>query len=270
MFFRLKKANIIFSKSLKNFCCYVKLVQAMKQVPITTQLLRHFRENPQTLIFEGYCVNFDDVTIYNDGDSYALTAVNHLGVIECCIYTEQTAFIDEVVGILRGNVKFCGVSTFITDYLKERYDFEWLTHCDLYVWNGKPLNLSVIDCEIRPLELQYAKQVSDGTPYHADLDDVRMCLTRHPSAAVYIDNKAVCWCLLHLEGDLGMLYTVPEYRRQGYALKVMTALTQMVLDSDNVPYAYIIEDNVASKNLALKYNLDSVCKADYFEINLNS
>lgn len=240
----------------------------MKKVPITTELLRRFRKIPQTLIFEGYCVNFDNVTVYNDGDSYALTAVNHLGNTECCLYTDSTAFIDEVVGILNGAVKFCGVSTFVTDYLQARYGFKWLTRCYLYVWNGKPLDLSVIDgCNVRPLEPSYVQQVSDGTPYHANIDDVRMCLIRHSSAAIYIDGKAVCWCLLHLEGSLGMLYTVPNYRRQGYALKVMTAISQMVIEQGNVPYAYIIEDNLASKSLAPKYNLQDFGRADYFEIN---
>lgn len=242
----------------------------MKKVPITTQLLRYFRTVPQMLIFEGYCVNFDGVTIYNDGDSYALTAVNHLGDIECCLYSNDAAFIDEMLSLLYGNVKFCGVSAFVTDHLQSRYAFKWLTRCDLYAWNGKPLNLSVIDnCEIRPIDVSYAQQVSDGTPYHANLDDVRRCLTRHPSAAVYVEGKAVCWCLLHLEGSLGMLYTVPEYRRQGYALKVMTAISQMVIEHGNVPYAYIIEDNVASKSLAVKYNLQNVCPANYFGIEIN-
>ena len=254
---------------MKNRLRCVRIMQAMKKVPITTELLKRFRSNPQTVIFEGYCVNFDNVTVYNDGDSYALTVVNHLGVTECCLYTDSTSFIDDALSVLRGSVKFCGVSSFVTGYLQSRYNFKWLTHCDLHVWNGNPLDLSVIaDCEIRPLDVSYVQQVSDGTPYHADLKDVRMCLAKHPSAAVYVNGKAVCWCLLHLEGDLGMLYTVPEYRRQGYALKVMTALTQMVIDKGNVPYAYIIEDNVASKNLAVKYNLRQVCRADYFEISI--
>lgn len=238
----------------------------MKKIPVTTELLRRFRENPQTLIFEGYCVNFDNVEVFNDGDSYALTAVNYLGDTECCIFTYKTSFIDEVLDILHGSVKFCGVSHFVTDYLHARYKFEWLTRCDLYAWNGSPLNTSVIDCDIRPIDLSYARQISDGTPYHADLTDVRTCLTRHPSAAVYVNGKAVCWCLLHLEGSLGMLYTLPEFRRKGYALQVITALTQMVIDAGNVPYAYIIEDNVASKSLAAKYNLSNAGKADYFEI----
>lgn len=240
----------------------------MKQVRITTELLYRFRSNPRTVIFEGYCVNFEDVKVYSEDDSYALTTVNHLGNTECCIFTDSTEFIDKVLAALRGNVKLCGVSPFVTEYLRSKYAFNWLTHCDLYVWNGKRMDLSIIDCDIRPLDVSYSQQVSDGTPYRADLQDVRMCLQRHPSAAVYVNGKAICWCLLHLEGDLGMLYTVPEYRRQGYALKVMTALTQMVIDRGNVPYAYIIEDNVASKNLAAKYNLREVGRADYFEITI--
>lgn len=241
----------------------------MKQVPITPQLLRFFRGNPQTLIFEGYCVNFDDVTVYCDNDGYALTALNGSGGLECCVYTDSASFLDELLTVLHGNVKFCGVTPFVRDYLQARYRFDWLTRCDLYVWNGKQLDLGVLDgCDIRPLDLSYVKQVSDGTPYHADLEDVRTCLTKHPSAALYVDNKAVCWCLLHVEGSLGMLFTVPEYRRRGYALRVMTALTQAVINDGNVPYAYIIEDNVASKSLALKYNLEPICKAEYFSVNL--
>lgn len=242
-------------------------MQAMKIVPLTTELLRRFRSNPQTLIFEGYCVNFDGVTLYNEGDCYALTVVNGSGVTECCIYGDDAAFVDEVLKRLHGAVKLCGVSPFVTERVGQRHSFNWLTHCDLFAWNGNPLNLDVIDCEIKPLDVSYAQQVSNGTPYRADVGEVIKCLHIHPSAACYVDNKAICWCLMHLEGSLGMLYTVPEYRRQGYALKVMTALTQMVIERGNIPFAYIIEDNVASKNLAVKYNLQYVCKTDYFEIN---
>ena len=240
----------------------------MKQIQVTTELLQQFRSNPQTLLFEGYCVNFDNVTVYAEDNSYALTAP-YGGVTDCCVYTDNLAFVDKVLEILHGNVKFCRVSKFIADYLQNKFTALWRTNCYLYVWNGKQLNTSVIDCDIRPLDPKYAQQVSDGTPYHADTDEVRTCLIKHPSSAVYVDGQAVCWCLLHMEGSLGMLYTVPEFRRKGYALKVMTALSQTVIDKGNVPYAYIIQDNVASLNLAVKYNLQKVCEADYLEIKIN-
>ena len=66
-----------------------------------------------------------------------------------------------------------------------------------------------------------------------------------------------------------MLYTEPEYRRKGYALEVMTALCNKVIAQGDVPYAYIVVDNVASQSLAEKYNLERVKRADYFMVNLN-
>lgn len=239
----------------------------MKQVPITPQLKQFFRSCAQTLIMEGYCNYFDDVAVYNDGDSYALIATISPTYRQCCMYTASTSFIDEVLAMLDGEVEFYGVPTFVTDYVSQKYAFKWLTNCTLYVWDGQPLDTTVINCNIRPLDPSYAQMVSDGTPYHADLDNVRKCLAMHPSAAVYVDGNAVCWCLLHQEGSLGMLYTLPEHRRKGYALQVMTAISDMVIKSGNVPYAYIIQGNTASEKLAPKYNLRPVGKADYFLID---
>lgn len=239
----------------------------MKQIPITPQLKQLFRSRPQTLIMEGYCNYFDDVAVFSDGDNYALIAAISPSYRQCCMYTASTSFIDEVLAMLDGEVEFYGVSAFVTDYIAQKYAFAWLTKCTLYVWDGRPLDTTVIDCDVRQLDTSYAQMVSDGTPYHADVSNVRKCLAMHPSAAIYVDGKAVCWCLLHQEGSLGMLYTLPEYRRKGYALKVMTAISNMVIKSGNVPYAYIIQGNTASEQLAPKYNLSPVCKANYFLIS---
>lgn len=244
-------------------------MQAMKQISITRELRQYFRSIPETVIFDGYIANFDNVKVFSDGNNYALTALNAQGYTECCLHCCNTRVAIDFVAGLCGKVKLCGISQELTAELSKLYRFEWLTKCNLYVWNGKPLDLSVVDCEIRSLDPCYVNDVSNGTPYHADIGDVLECLNKHPSAAAYVDGKAVCWCLLHLEGDLGMLYTVPQYRRQGYALKVMTALTQMVIDKGDIPYAYIIEGNVASESLAPKYNIERVCHADYLEINLD-
>lgn len=239
----------------------------MKQVPVTAQLKQFFRSCPQTLIMEGFCNYFDNVTVFNDGDNYALVARIAANYRQCCMYTSSTDFIDEVLAMLDGEVEFYGVSSFVTDYLAPKFPFKWLTNCTLYVWDGHPLDTSVIDCDIRRLDSSYVQQVSDGTPYHADLDNVRKCLAIHPSAAIYVDGKAVCWCLLHQEGSLGMLFTLPEYRRKGYALKVMTAICDMVIKSGSIPYAYIIVGNKVSEHLAAKYNMLPVGTADYFLID---
>lgn len=255
---------------MKNFVYFDILVQAMEKISVSDKLLFKFRAEPQTLIFEGYCRFVSGVTLYNEGEDYALLSpFNNGASVHCCLYSANTEFIDKVVNLFKcDTAEFCAVSPFVTEYLKTRFDFEWETNCDLFVWNGKPLKREP-KCKIGTIGSDYAQTISDGTHYHADLDDIKKCLLLHPSAAAYVDGKPVCWCLLHQEGSLGMLYTVPEYRRRGYALEVMTALVQQVVERGDVPFAYIVRDNVASQNLAAKYNMEKVCRADYFEINLN-
>ena len=240
----------------------------MKQIKPTTDLLQSFKSSADTLIFEGYCSLCQDVTIYNQGEDYALIAdVN--GVRKCCFKTGSEDFVLSVLGMMSGKVELCGVDPFVTACLKRRYDFTWETDCYLYVWNGEPLTYRCKQ-DVRPMSAKYAQLISDGTHYHAPISEIEQCLAIHPSAAVYLDGEPICWCLLHLEKSLGMLYTLPEHRHKGYALEVMTALTNYVIERGDVPYAYIVKDNVASQNLAAKYNLVRVKPADYFEINLDA
>ena len=239
----------------------------MKEVKPTAQLLSLFKSKAETLIFEGYCTKADSVVIYNQGDSYALIA-DVKGSIKCCLVTDSEQFVSSVVGKFHGPVEFSGVDPFVTEILRKRYSFEWETNTFLYAWNGRPLTYECKQ-EIHPMSPIYAQKVSDGTHYHAPISDVVDYLSRHPSAAIYIDGKPICWCLLHLEKSLGMLYTEPEHRHKGYALEVMTALCNMVIAQGDIPYAYIVTDNVASQNLATKYNLQRVKRADYFLINLS-
>lgn len=238
----------------------------MKQLRVTSNLKTFFKSKPETLIFEGYCCNADEVTVYNDGDNYALIA-NVGGNVEVCFLSRNATFIWKVVSKLHGTVKLCGVDPFVTQLFKSRYSFKWETNCDLYVWNGKRIRHNP-QYAVYPMEEEYAQKVSDGTHYHASLADVKECIANRPSAAIYEDDVPVCWCLVHREKSLGMLYTEPEHRHKGYALEVMVALCNEIIDNGDVPYAYIVQDNVASAKLAAKYNLVKVKQADYFEVKL--
>ena len=238
----------------------------MKQLRVTSDLKKFFKSNPDTLIFEGYCCNAKDVTVLNDGDNYALIAKVGKGV-ELCVKSNNATFIWKVVSKLSGTVKLCGVDPFVTKLFKSRYKLSWETNCDLYVWNGKPIRRKP-QYAVYPMEAAFAQKVSDGTHYHATLAEVKECIAHRPSAAIYVDDVPVCWCLMHLEKSFGMLYTEPEHRNKGYALEVMTYLTNKVIGLGDVPYAYIVQDNVASASLAAKYNLKRVKQADYFEVKL--
>lgn len=239
----------------------------MKKIIPTPQLIDLFKSRPETLIFEGYCRYTDKLTLWQEGESYALSV--RIGDSQkTCFATDSMDFVDEVLSELCGNVELCGVDERITEYLRDKYRYVWETHCLLHVWNGQPLTHQITH-KIYPISPKYAQAVSDGTPYHAPVEEICKCLELHPSAAIFVDGKPVCWCLCHLEKSLGMLYTLPEYRQQGLALEVITALCNDVISRGDIPYAYIVDTNVPSLSLAAKYNFVSVKRADYFLISKN-
>jgi len=238
----------------------------MKRIEITDELLEKFRKKPQTLIMEGYCENIDGTKVYTDGRNFATVASCADGGTKICIDGDDKNFIDCLLSMQSGSVEFCGVSPYITEYLGNKYGCVWKTECRLFVWNGIPVKDVT---ELPPIDSKYAAMISDGTHYKPSVNEVTKCLRLHPSSAVYVDGNPVCWCLVHAEGSLGMLYTVPQHRRKGYALQVMKDLTDKVIKRGKIPFAFIVVDNEASVNLAAKYNLSEVCRADYFEIKVS-
>ncbi len=233
----------------------------MNRIYPTPELLKFFQSKPETLIFEGYCRYTEKTVIWQDRDSFALVAP--VGDVQkTCVVTQNVAFADEVLSNMHGKVELCGIDPALTEHFRSRYKLEWETNCLLFAWNGQPLPRQNVT-KTYPIPPQYAQMISDGTFYRADTEEIKQCLALHPSEAIFVDGKPVCWCLCHLEKSLGMLYTVPEYRHRGYTLEVMTALCNDVIRCGDVPYAYIVKDNVASINLAAKYNLAPVKYADY-------
>ncbi len=56
----------------------------------------------------------------------------------------------------------------------------------------------------------------------------------------------------HPEGSMGLLLIFPEQRNKGYAFALETYLIQTILKEGRLPYAHIVEDNVASLHLQRK------------------
>ena len=237
----------------------------MKKITVTQGLLQQFKSNPLTLILYGYITAMPNVELYQKGDSFA-TVVHNGKFYECTIASDDLNFVDEFVGSFSNcYAEFRMITPKVANYLATKYKFAYRVTCGLYVWNGQPLPYQCKG-DLRPMSVDFAHLAASGTSY-ASVDDVVELLNMHPSSALYVDDKPVCWCLLHLEKSLGMLYTLPEYRKRGYALEVMTHLTNQVIANGDIPYATIVKGNVASENLALKYQLEYVCDVDYVAID---
>ncbi len=183
--------------------------------------------------------------------------------------TNNQQFLDEFFEQFQGQTKsISGIDEFIYSYLKERYELEWHSDCGFFAYDGTPYTLNYKN-KIGFLKKEHWQLVSDGTFYKADQQEIFEAIDNRPTACIYDGDNPVCWCLVHTDNALGMLYTMPDYRHRGYALEVMTCICERLLEKNMVPHAYIVKGNVASEKLAQKYYLRYCYDAYYCGVNFS-
>jgi RimJ/RimL family protein N-acetyltransferase len=79
--------------------------------------------------------------------------------------------------------------------------------------------------------------------------------------AVQLDDIIVSACVSARENEKcgeAWVYTTPEYRKQGFAQKVVNAWARSLMDAGKIPFYSHKIDNIASANLARKLGLQLV------------
>jgi GNAT superfamily N-acetyltransferase len=112
------------------------------------------------------------------------------------------------------------------------------------------------DARLMPLYAQNSYTPEEVTGYFAS--DV---IADHAwNFAIFADNEPVCACLAYKNyknvWEIGALYTLPDYRRQGLAQQVVETAVSTLLAYNLIPRYQIREDNEASYQLAEKLNLE--------------
>uniref|UniRef100_A0A182WFG9 Glycine N-acyltransferase-like protein n=1 Tax=Anopheles minimus TaxID=112268 RepID=A0A182WFG9_9DIPT len=75
-------------------------------------------------------------------------------------------------------------------------------------------------------------------------------IKRNPSLGVYDTNdRLVAWCLIDQTGSLAIFQTVPEHRRKGLGLALIERFCKQLHDKGQLPQAYVVDSNVASRSL---------------------
>lgn len=79
----------------------------------------------------------------------------------------------------------------------------------------------------------------------------------------------VAWLLLYQHCALGLLYTMPRYRRRGYARTLVSRLSQQLLEKGYPVYCFVEDGNDASWRLfqSLGFRDKDSYRAVWFEVN---
>jgi ribosomal protein S18 acetylase RimI-like enzyme len=101
---------------------------------------------------------------------------------------------------------------------------------------------------VGPLSLEHAALIDSMWTYHAPhtLSIMQHIIASGNSRAVFVGAKPVSWVLRTAYGSIGMLHTLKDFRRRGYAAIVVRSLSMKIIQDDGVPFCHIVEGNTSS------------------------
>lgn len=164
------------------------------------------------------------------------------------------------------NYKFAGIPFTQYEVLKKHMTSDWEELCHLYVYEGDPFQ-EQNSYDIRPLSMEDAKLVYDNYSYkeHDGIDYIETIIQKMPTRGIWIDENLVSWVVQRDDGSIGIMYTLPKYRKMGLAYHLTQSIVNEILSRGDIPYLHIAYDNTASCQLAEKNNFQRSSTVMWFE-----
>lgn len=142
----------------------------------------------------------------------------------------------------------------------------WYNHCYLYVLRPGRL---VIDRTHRVSRLRPddAALIARAWPYGRSPDRILRRIRSGPGYCIRRRGAPVAWGLTHDDGSMGFLHVVEQYRHQGMARTLTTALAGSLLRLGVQPFMYIVTDNAASLRLTAGMGFSRAGRFSWFGTN---
>lgn len=124
--------------------------------------------------------------------------------------------------------------------------------CIQTVWTSRVRPEPSGPAEIRPLGAEYTDFVAEHYSLDLGRDYISEAIRRGGMFGAFVGGEPAGFIGLHLEGAMGMLEVLPEYKRRGIGGQLERFMLCRELDAWNVPYGQIICGNRPSFLLAEK------------------
>lgn len=129
-------------------------------------------------------------------------------------------------------------------------------------------------CTLRPLTPDDAELVNQTWKHGGtqnSLNSVLRYIFLHPSLCVVRagEMSPVAWLLLYHHAALGLLYTLPQHRNQGYAKLLVSSMSHNLLKTRHPVYCFVEEGNEASYRLftSLGFTQEPRYRSVWVEVN---
>ena len=169
---------------------------------------------------------------------------------------ETPAALDEMLPMLDGCVILTGHQMWYKDKLAAHFGFQTEQICRQSAWlSPQPPVVPSFDGELRWLDRSWAVWTEEhyshsfgGVSYMEDAIDRGML-------GAFVDGQPAGFIATHIEGSMGMLEVLPEYRRRGIGEALLLAMTASCLERGIYPYGQVWANNDPSLALQRKVGM---------------
>ena len=140
----------------------------------------------------------------------------------------------------------------------ERYGFSEKLECYQFAYYGeKPvidikLSVRTADEQDLPMLIEHYQLISP--------EEFAEVVRRKSVLLGYDQGHLVGFIGEHLEGSMGILYVLPEYRRRGFGTALQTCFIARTMEKGFVPFGQVEKDNQGS--LSLQERIGMTCSED--------
>lgn len=117
-----------------------------------------------------------------------------------------------------------------------------------------------VDLYVDFLDIAHAEVINDSWPhkFEGSLDYIRTTIQLNFGLGLFrkVDKQVVSFGLFAHYGGIGMLYTLEEFRRKGYAAIVILAISKELVARGLNPHAYVLHVNKPSAALFRKLGFE--------------
>lgn len=169
---------------------------------------------------------------------------------------DTPAALEEMLPLMEGCTILTGHQMWYKDILAAHFSFQTQQICRQSAWLA-PRSPAVppFGGEIRRLDRSWAVWAEEhyshsfgGVAYMEDAIDRGML-------GAFVEGRPAGFVGTHIEGSMGMLEVLPEYRRRGIGEALLLAMTAFCLEQGKYPYGQVFTDNAPSLALQRKVGM---------------
>lgn len=140
----------------------------------------------------------------------------------------------------------------ISAWIQTKVNFPHCFKAYQAVYEKKQITVDFSD-DIRVLTHDYIEQIFNNYDTMSDRNYIETLIDKTQLWGIFDQDALAGFIGEHLEGSMGLLEVLPEYRRRGYGYKLQSYLINHILQRGQVPFCQVVTDNV--KSLALQQKL---------------